>query len=206
MPIRILIETTRELAIVVICFAAWSLQEPLITEHVNLVEAEGYTIPTSLCRAITASKAKLSLKEFAESKSLAHLRAWERSIIPWTEDNETVQPWTVEGALMKSLPPTTEQEDINNWCLHWKGCMLNDATNAVIKDDSDRTTLGPMLQVCTTFVDARLSSSITNFRKQAAPEVSLVIESVLSAYKGMIACISPIPLDMLRFRQAQAQA
>ena len=65
------------------------------------------------------------------------------------------------------------------------------------KDDASLDTLQPLLKLARGFVDMydTLWPASKKFRKQADASVLLVMQSVATAFRGMIGCISPIPGD-----------
>ena len=110
-----------------------------------------------------------------------------------------MEAWSKQAAQMRALPPTSHEDDIVNWNLTWCSCLLNDSTNLLCKHDDSLESLEPLFQVCCTFLDARLDEfpRAAKWRRQADERVLLAIESVTSVFRGIVACISPVPMDRL---------
>ena len=177
------------------------MKEPLLGQFVKLVEDEGYVIPAKICRVITSSSAKLALRLWLSTRPLEkkNLLEWRDISIPWLCDDASMEAWSKQAAQMRALPPTSHEDDIVNWNLTWCSCLLNDSTNLLCKHDDSLESLEPLFQVCCTFLDARLDEfpRAAKWRRQADERVLLAIESVTSVFRGIVACISPVPMDRL---------
>lgn len=173
-----------------------SLQEPELSKYVNLVEQEGYTVPTRTCRCISSSKAKIALKEWWTGGMAPELlNAWVRIATPWLEDGETMEAWDIKDPQFRCLPATDDLADADDFTSKWASCMFNDVTNTLVKQDADLKDLSPLLSVLFAFVDKRNAAKLNKWKRATPDKVRLCIENVCSAFRGMIGCVSPIPRD-----------
>jgi hypothetical protein len=174
------------------------LKEPILGTYVALIESEGLTIPSTICRSITVGYAKTQLRQWhTTGHPLELLAEWVETVIPWVLDGKEVEPWTAVAPRFSALPPTTDESDIESWVKSWGQCFFNDSVNILCKDDKDKTSLKYMLQFCEVFLDYRACqwSATSKFRKQADPKVLLMISNVTSVLRGLVGCISPVPKD-----------
>ena len=68
-------------------------------------------------------------------------------VVNWLIDGMAKEPWAITKVWYRHLPPTIDEDDIVVYVETWAGCMLNDTTNMLVKDDSSREKLQPLLLI-----------------------------------------------------------
>jgi hypothetical protein len=176
-----------------------TLREPQLGEYVGIVEALNLVMPSKVCREITVANARELQKAWlVKQKETALLDKWVDSVTTWLLDSDLEFQWSVAQPDLKSLPPTLDDErDIESAVSAVYNTTLNDVTNALVKADSSRQALHPLLLICYSWLDqyAVFTREGKRFKKMAPAKLLLAIENVASAYRGMVGCISTVPLD-----------